>query len=64
MICPLCKGTRKCPYCKGRGKVRCGTEASGFLPINCGAPGVPAFPDCKYCGGTGECPRCQGTGRV
>ena len=64
MKCPVCKGRRICQTCKGAGKVRWGTRASGMPRITGGTPGSSEYVPCRDCRGTGDCPRCDGTGEI
>jgi len=64
MICPVCRGKRVCQTCKGLGRVKWGSEASGMPMITKGAPGSSEYVKCRICDGTGDCPRCGGTGKV
>ena len=48
--CPVCRGTRKCRSCKGR----------GVMIKHAGTP----TQRCSECQGSGECPVCHGKGTL
>jgi RecJ-like exonuclease len=68
-ICTYCNGTKKCSFCKGKGKRRIavadlpekGITASSYEETcpHCEDKGV-----CRYCKGKGTCWACDGTGRI
>lgn len=64
-ICPVCKGSKKCPECNGKGykmkKVSILATSPWKLELTASAYEIKRMP-CYICQGDGLCPECHGTG--
>jgi RecJ-like exonuclease len=69
-VCSYCKGSKRCPFCNGKGKRKAtapkmpGLAADRNVSYEEECPYCKGGRSCTYCGGSGICWACGGSGRI